>query len=262
MKNKTNFLTFLSKFYTQIEKLHYSSSLCINFPIQFRLNEDEQNYFIENIIRLLWANWPNRKGPENLENHPDVYLFPPGAAFLVSDAELLQRFEQSHPLYLKSKIIFLPGPGPLSSIVSNKLLKSFEENTIPVVKIFIQFQWSEMIDTLKSRVLPIRFNYEELQEVLNHLPNKTSEKNPTKELLQLDPSSWPEKYAKDGPLEDQIQLTVLELLLERGSTQQLFDQWIKLQKWIENSKLWHNSSLERIQFLSLFAKSLINLPKN
>lgn len=206
-----------------------------SFYIIHYKNEDDCQNFIDHF----------KKTQSSLMDHPDFLTIEcdKGESSYKVDSQSIKsfiHFLNYHPIKLKKRFVFFKEAHLLSDIVSNKLLKTFEELSQEYCLFLFCPHGEELLSTVLSRGIKVALkgpkiaNSEQHKMSLNELLNGIKEKVKDDQ----DPSSLEQDYLND----------ILNATLSQESYEVSSEELNKL-KLFEQSSRFNNAQSSRLAFL-------------
>lgn len=112
------------------------------------------------------------------QSHADLFVFPKGASFVVSDAAGVVENSQSKPVFANKKVFLLENFDTANQAAQNKILKVLEEPTPNTYFVLSASNGQKILPTIKSRVQTIAlqpFSQKQLHEILQKHGKQPSE---------------------------------------------------------------------------------------
>ncbi len=125
----------------------------------------------------------------NTKNHPDFNIIEPNNATIkIEEIRGLQKKIQERPIISKKKVYIIDNFENMTKEAQNCLLKTLEEPPEYVMMILITRNESNILTTIKSRCMILKFNKLANEEMLEYL-NINSEQDVNEELLEISEGS-------------------------------------------------------------------------
>lgn len=243
-------------FFNNKDKYH---NLCISFPVG--LDSHAKEKLIPQIKKLIIEEIKKSQDLQDLKFTQSDFLnyTEKDDPLSVTDLDEMDKFLSYKSTYLPCKIVLINGLFPLTTIVSNKLLKYLEEPPVPASFILIGPSPTSLLPTVKSRFLNFRLNLIDCLNMLNlndYYPISSvnifegwKKLNSSIELEQ-----WAESHGVDlnGCLDFYWNLASPYM-----KTYQEIERFLTFKKWNEQSDIWNLPQAERWYFLFQMIKSKI-----